>query len=184
MNRLKKKNHEDKNFCGTKNKWANVDQISSSWPICSLGYLACQISSCPTWSNNASDLWFTSMLSSPFKNCVQLFLVISPDILKYRVFSAFLQGIYVFCSLLWLHTEMGKRARDTSVAERCPTKTQPGQFTEWLSEFTENNADFIPLILFQFKLDKVQRGGTGEPITPRKSWHRTGLVSTNPTVIC
>lgn len=82
-----KKNHEDKHPCGTKNKLSNVDQISLSWPICSLGHLVCQISSCPTWSNNTSNLWFTSMLSSLFKNCVQLFLVMSPDTLIYSFFS-------------------------------------------------------------------------------------------------
>jgi len=38
----------------------------------------------------------------------------------------------------------------------------------WLSEFREDRADFTPLILFQFRSDKMQGGKTGEPITPRK----------------
>lgn len=77
----------------------------------------------------------------------------SPDTLIYSFFSAFLQGTCIFSPLLWSHIEMGTCARDTSMAERCQTKPPPGQFMEWLSELTENNADFTPLILFQFRLD-------------------------------
>lgn len=34
------------------------------------------------------------------------------------------------------------------MGEMCQTKTTPGLFTEWISEFKESNADFTPLILF------------------------------------